>query len=294
MDYFMSQRSETAYWPDDAEVRQELEAMPIYRKVSRARLRMVLESIEDHWRGWVSGQLSAAGMRIRRDSYAIEHLMPQAWGKNWSLPTGGSEADRDARIHRLGNLTLLTRKLNSTVSNGPWLGEGGKAHHLQEKDVVLLNSRLLKGYAAQQWDENGVDQRTTEMIDAILAIWQVPPGHRVQIAHERVGTSVTVEIADLIGPGYLSPGQLLYSRPGKYGGSIGTILSDGRIEVSGQVFDTPSSAGFFVRKRSTNGWHFWRLEANGRKPLKDVRAEYLRVVSPEEVEEEDADSTETD
>lgn len=148
-EYFSSQRTETAYWPDDSEVRREVEGMPVYRKLSRARVRMLLESIEDHWRGWIRGQVSAAGMRIRRANYAIEHIMPQAWVKNWPLPANGSEADRDAHIHRLGNLTLLTKKLNSAVSNGPWLGETGKAAHLQEKDVDLLNSRLLKEFSAK-------------------------------------------------------------------------------------------------------------------------------------------------
>jgi hypothetical protein len=255
---------------------------------------MVLESIEDHWRGWIPGQVSAAGMRIRRGSYAIEHVMPQAWVKHWALPASGTEADRDARIHRLGNLTLLTSKLNATVSNGPWLGEGGKASHLQEKDVVLLNSKLLKEYSAKQWDESGVDQRTSLMINAILAIWAVPSGHKVQIDRERADTSVTVEIADLIGAGYLSPGLSLYSRPGKYGGHTGKVLSDGRIEVAGQVFESPSRAGSYIRKKATNGWNFWRLDPNGRRPLKDVRAEYLRVVSPEEAEGDDADAADVD
>ena len=132
------------------------------------------------------------------------------------------------------------------------------------------------------------------MINAILAIWPVPPGHKVRIDREHAETSVTVEIADLIGAGYLSAGQPLYSRPGKYGGHTGTVLSDGRIEVAGQVFESPSRAGIFIRKKSTNGWNFWRLEPNGRRPLKDVRAEYLRVVSPEEAEEEDVDSAEVD
>jgi hypothetical protein len=293
-EYFSSQRSETAYWPDDDEVRSELEIMPVYRKLSRARVRMVLESIEDHWRGWIPGQVSAAGMRIRRGSYAIEHVMPQAWMKYWPLQAGGTETDRDERIHRFGNLTLLTSKLNATVSNGPWLGKDGKAAHLQEKDVVLLNSKLLKEYSAKQWDEGGVDHRTSRMIDAVLAIWPVPPGHKVQTGRERADTSVTVEIVDLIGAGYLSAGQPLYSRPGKYGGHTGRVLSDGRIEVAGQVFESPSGAGLFVRKKATAGWSFWRLDPDGRRRLKDVRAEYLRVVSPGEVEEDDSDSADVD
>jgi hypothetical protein len=286
-EFFASQRSETAYWPDDDEVRGELEAMPVYRKLSRARLRMVLESIEDHWRGWIAGQVSAAGMRIRRASYAIEHLMPQSWVKHWPLPAGVSETERDARIHRLGNLTLLTKKLNSTVSNGPWLGESGKAAHLQEKDVVLLNSRLLKNYASKQWDETGIDGRTRQAIDTILAVWPVPPGHKVSIGREQSSSPVTVEISDLIGAGYLAPGQTLYSRPGKYGGHTGRILSDGRIEVADQVFNSPSRAGISIRKTNTDGWSFWRLDPQGRRPIREVRAEYLRMASPEEVIAED-------
>jgi len=289
-EHFASQRSETSYWPDDDELRKELEVMPIYRKLSRARLRMTLESIEDHWRGWIAGQESAAGMRIRRGSYSIEHLMPQSWIKHWPLPAGVSESERDVRIHRLGNLTLLTRRLNSTVSNGPWLGEGGKAAHLQEKDVVLLNSRLLKDFAAKTWDETGIDNRTKHAIDTVLNIWPAPPGHKVSIEHERTDSSISVEVSDLIGAGFLSPGQSIYSRPGKYGGHTGRILSDGRIEVAGQVFESPSRAGIFVRKKNTNGWNFWRLEPNGRRQLKEVRAEYLRVVAPDESDDENDDA----
>jgi hypothetical protein len=253
--------------------------MAVYRKLSRARLRMVLESIEDHWRGWVAGQTSAAGMRIRRASYAIEHLMPQSWLKHWPLTQGVPEPEREARIHRLGNLTLLTKKLNSTVSNGPWLGSKGKAEHLQEKDVVLLNSRVLKQYQSKQWDERGIDARTADAIDAILAIWPVPPGHKVSVARDQQEGSVNVEVSDLIGAGHLAVGQTLYSRPGKYGGHTGTVLSDGRIEAAGEIHDSLSRAGIAVRKKHTNGWKFWRLQPNGQRPLAEVRAEYLEEVA---------------
>jgi hypothetical protein len=158
--------------------------------------------------------------------------------------------------------------------------------------VSLLNSRLLKDYASKPWDEAGIDLRTGQAIDAILAIWPVPPGHKVQIQRAQTDTSVTVEIADLIGAGHLVPGQLLYPNSGKYGGHFGTILSDGRIEVEGKVFDSPSGAASFVRKKPSKGWYFWRLEPNGRRSLRDARAEYLRVVSPEEAEEDDNSAAE--
>lgn len=283
--FFGTQQSEVGYWPDDDEVRRELERLPIYRKLSRGRLRMLLESIEDHWRGWLPGQTSAAGMRIRRNTYAIEHLMPQSWLKHWPLTAGVIEAERDARIHQLGNLTLLTKKLNSTVSNGPWSGDTGKSAHLQEKDVLLLNSRLLKEHATQQWTEAAIDQRTHQAVDAILAIWPVPQGHKVKIARDHAISNVVVEIADLLTAGTLTSGQTLYSRPGKYGGNTATILSDGRIETHGQICDSPSQAGILVRKKNTNGWHFWRLDSKGMRALNDLRTEYLQGV-PSEIAEE--------
>ncbi len=277
--FLASQQSEVGYWPDDDEVRLELASLPIYRKVSRARLRMLLESIEDHWRGWLPGQTSAAGMRIRRNSYAIEHVMPQAWSKHWPLPTGIPETERDARIHRIGNLTLLTKKLNSTVSNGPWAGDTGKAAHLLENDVLLLNSRLIKSYGARQWDEEGIDQRTSEALDTVLQIWPVPPGHKVKIDRGQSATNVFVEIADLLASGHLTSGQMLFSRPGKYGGETARVLSDGRIEVRGQICSSPSQAGILVRKKATNGWHFWRLSLNGKQSLNHVRTEYLQELA---------------
>ena len=292
--YLSSQRSEIAYWPDDAEVRRELAAMPVYRKLSRARVRMVLESIEDHWRGWIPGEIAAAGMRIRRDSYAIEHIMPQSWLRNWPLGEDISEAERDARIHRLGNLTLLTSKLNATVSNGPWMGANGKTMHLQAKDVVLLNSRVLKDYSAKQWDEAGIDQRTELAINTILAIWPAPVGHHVDIDKGPPLESATVDIADLVAGGYLTQGQVLHSQPGTYGGHTAQILVDGRLEIAGKTFDSPSSAAIFIRKKNTNGWEFWRVEPSGKRPLKHVRAEYLRAMRPDLREEDGETAVEAD
>ncbi len=274
--HFASQGAETAYWPDDEEVRRELITMPVYRKLSRGRLRMVLEAIEDHWRGWAPGQTSAAGMRIRRATYAIEHLMPQSWLKHWPLKEAAADSERESRIHQLGNLTLLSKKLNSTVSNGPWLGVKGKAEHLQEKDVILLNSRVLKTHGALQWDEEAIDARTQAAVEAILQIWPVPPGHKVSVTRSQVEGASAVEVADLIAGGLLAVGQPLYSRPGQFGGHVATVLSDGRIELGGNIYDSLSRAAMKVRITHTNGWKFWRLQANGQQPVADLREIYLQ------------------
>jgi len=59
--------------------------MPIYRRLRRSRVRMVLEAAEDRLRGFDTGQTPMTTQRVTRDRLAIEHLLPQQWE-----PTGRS------------------------------------------------------------------------------------------------------------------------------------------------------------------------------------------------------------
>src|SRR5207248_1147705 len=110
------------------------------------------------------------GERVARGKYHIEHVMPRKWQGAWPLPAGVTELDRDRLVHTFGNLTLLTGKLNSKVSNSAW---PTKSAALQEHDVLKLNSDLLAA-AGDTWTEAKVRARTESMIDAVLAIWRVP------------------------------------------------------------------------------------------------------------------------
>jgi hypothetical protein len=114
-------QGEAREWPDDERVRQELVTAPVYATLKRARLIMILEAVEKHLRRGLSEQLTiGSGLHV-------EHVLPQSWQQNWPTTQGDDalkrEIERDAAKHRLGNLTLVTAKLNSTESNRPWGGE---------------------------------------------------------------------------------------------------------------------------------------------------------------------------
>ena len=142
--YFVGQTSASRYWPDDDEVREELKTLQAYRRLGRGRLRMVLEAIEDHLRGWYGAKVPLGEERVARGRLHIEHVMPRKWEVHWPNLDGQRGADdRDRLIHTIGNLTLLTGRLNAKVSNGPWLGEDGKRHGLEAHDVLMLNRKLL-------------------------------------------------------------------------------------------------------------------------------------------------------
>jgi hypothetical protein len=135
------------YWPDDEEVTTELESLQTYLRLRRGRLRMILEAVEDHLRGWIGPATGLGSERVARGWYHIEHVMPRSWQANWPLDPGTSEAERDQLIHTLGNLTLLTSSLNSRVSNAPWTT---KRDASREHDVLLLTRNLVT-HAGDEW-----------------------------------------------------------------------------------------------------------------------------------------------
>ncbi|MGB3764418.1 MAG: DUF262 domain-containing protein [Ornithinimicrobium sp.] len=262
-DYLTNLSAASTYWPGDKEIRTLLPAENAYRRFRGARLRMLLEPVEDDLRSTFDSP------PVPRRGYHIEHVLPQKWETHWPV-TGGlaAELDRGAHIHRLGNLTLLTKGLYSSVSNGRWEDKRDK---LAKHDVFLLN-RTFRDPETAIWDETSIDERSQEMITALLRTWPVPEGHVGEVRDSRVTDQAWIEVKHLLAAGLLEPGTRLYPRPGQWTSNEAEILPDGRLEVGGTVFDSPSGAGKHVRGGITNGWVFWRLE-DGRT-LSDVRTVY--------------------
>lgn len=285
-DFFAGQTVGSRYWPDDDEVRNELGQLAAYTRLRRGRLRMVLEAVEDHRRGWKNGAEGLGGERVARGKYYIEHVMPRRWQSNWPIGPELTESERDAVIHRLGNLTLLTSKLNSKVSNGPW---SAKRAALIEHDVLKVNVDLL-AFAGDDWDEQKISKRTSALTEAILEIWPVPEGHKTSFGHavtpqprKRVG------LDDLIGAGLLEPGTTLYVRRKALSHKTAVVLPDGRIDVDGESFQTPSGAAkYLYGGKSANGWWFFRVGAPSGPPIGDLLEMYLNQTS-EEIDDDTAD-----
>jgi hypothetical protein len=287
--YLAGQSGDSRYWPDDEELREELSGLLAYRRLRRGRLRMVLEAVEDYSRGWKNGEAGLGGERVARGQYVIEHVMPRRWVTNWPLePEGLDEAGRDRIIHTLGNLTLLTGRLNSKVSNGPWLGIGGKREGLEGHDVLLLNRDLLKK-AGDRWTDDAIRVRTGELIDVIIRIWPVPPNHRSGFSHEKSRSRKKVKLADLINAGVLSPGMSLFPRRKKYTDKVATLLSDGRVEVDAVAYDGPSSAASNIVGHHTNGWGFFMTDQTSGRTLRTVRRDYVDAMSVDAEDDEPDD-----
>lgn len=289
------QTGASRYWPDDRELRAELVDLPAFRRLQKGRLRMVFEAIEDHLRGWKGGSTGFGGERATRGKWVIEHVMPRKWLTHWPID-GGVDAglERDQRVHRLGNLTLLTRRLNSKVSNAGWLGEGGKRSALEAHDVLLLNRDLLRS-AGEAWTDAAIERRTELLIEQILEIWPVPAGHVSGFSHQSPRRRRRVQLSDLISAGLLEPGTVLHPRRKKFRGRIGILLGDGRVEIDGVAYGSPSDAARSIRGGAANGWWFFLVDPATKRSLMDVRSEYLEALDADDVDDDgDDDGDERD
>ncbi len=291
--FLASQRSVSRYWPDDDEVRSELSELLAYRRLGRGRLRMVLEAVEDHLRGFRDGHAGLGGERVTRGQYAIEHVMPRKWTAHWPLQAPGQTAEgRDRLVHTIGNLTLLTGKLNTKVSNGPWLGEAGKRKALNGHDVLFLNREICKREG--DWTDDAIRSRTEALTALIIEVWPVPTGHRSGVSHQKSKPGHRVDIADLIAAGLLVPGMSLYPRRKKFAERIGTLLTDGGIEIDGKAFSTPSGAAVSLTGRPTNGWSFFLVDRNSRRSLRDVWRDYVEALAVDADDDDASDDGDDD
>jgi hypothetical protein len=291
--FLAAQSSESRYWPDDTELRDELDSLVAYRRLGGGRVRMVLEAVEDHLRGWRDGREGLGGQRVARGTFGVEHVMPRKWGAHWPLPPGTTEAERDRLIHTFGNLTLVTKRLNSALSNGPWLGVNGKRRALEAHDVLLLNRELLKS-AGDEWTNEMIRARTRATVEAILGIWPVPLGHKSGFVRETPRVRRKLQVGDLVAGGALAAGTILFPRIKPFRTRIATVLPDGLIDVDGIAYARPSDAARAIANRPINGWAFFLVDQTSRKSLRDVRSEYVNAMSVDAEDDEPDDEGDED
>jgi hypothetical protein len=173
------QQAESRYWPDDATLRTALRDEPIYKNLSRPRLRMVLEAIEDSLRGPLGeGQMCPRNL-------TVEHVLPQGWREHWGRDIAAdpiATLRRDGLVQVLGNLTLVNQRLNPTMSNRPWtaqeavargLGDHGKRDYLLQHSQLKLNAEIVAEHE-DAWTEDDIRAHTDSLIGRVATIWPRP------------------------------------------------------------------------------------------------------------------------
>lgn len=172
--FLQKAEGDSVRWPDNTELREAMLDRPLYRKLSQSKLRMLLLAFERQLEDGKTEPVTYTDAK----SLTIEHIMPQAWNKkNWPLPherypddDEASLADyREGFIHTIGNLTLLTNKLNPSLSARDW---AYKKSQIIAKSKLNLNRTHLPGI--DEWDEDCIYERSRTLWRLAVRIWPYP------------------------------------------------------------------------------------------------------------------------
>lgn len=257
--YLSSRTTDLDRWPDDAEWKRSWVAREQYRTARQPRLRYIFEAIER------AKHTSLTEDIVIRSALTIEHIMPQKWQAAWPLPgmEGLSEQEynpelahqirvRNGSINVIGNLTLMTQALNSTVSNGPF---AVKVPAIMANAALALNRELG---AFDRWNEEAIQERGEALFEFARDIWAPP--QRAEIAYagkEDTGDWSTLPTPFPIGG---TKCRFIYSGTEYFG-----EITDGALIVDGfdGKYRSFSAASKAVTGTSRNGWNDWQLGFEG-------------------------------
>jgi uncharacterized protein with ParB-like and HNH nuclease domain len=164
----LEQKGDAVVWPDDERFRRAWLTQPVYRLMkSSRRVEMILRAIEDFVRDNKKEKFILLG------KLTVEHVMPQSWQENWPLPHDGKSPEdasyeRDEIIHTLGNLTLLTQELNSSVGNAPF--------EIRRPEITKHSALHLNVYFQdrQTWNESAILERGAFLFETAVKLWPYP------------------------------------------------------------------------------------------------------------------------
>ena len=214
IDMLSSETAKSSIWPTDSEVRTFLTLGVIRHGTSKNVIRYILYRIECMKRK--ENRFLETNELVFDNRLSLEHLMPEAWQKTWSLPldkvTGAKiyykdlfsneykgnnsewetypskdglanesyeEAFQCAKrrievLDSIGNLMLITGKLNSSLSNSPF---PAKRSSLSENSMLIMN----KGICNQSvWDSTQIRERTEELFTYFCSMWPSAEGFKVK------------------------------------------------------------------------------------------------------------------
>jgi len=202
-------------WPTDSEVKTFLTLGTVPYGVNKNVIRYILYRVELIKRK--KNQFLEADTLIFDNKLSLEHIMPEAWQKTWSLPlvreikndksivgefkdriyyndlfsteykannseweTSPSEDGlvdesyklsftiaslRSSFLQSIGNLTLVTGKHNSSMSNKPF---SEKKASLFQNSLLVMNKEICDH---DIWDFAPIDKRTGELFTYFCSIW---------------------------------------------------------------------------------------------------------------------------
>ena len=157
---------ETQNWPTDEQFGKAWLTDSTYRVLRPAKTKMVLEALELGLRNNFHHEIYV----LPTAPLHVEHVLPVAWNEHWPILSDDAAAPiaRDVLLHNIGNLTLLTEKLNPSLSNKSFAVKRPET----TKSLLALNAYFQGAHwDADGWDENSIRKRAAALLETAKVIW---------------------------------------------------------------------------------------------------------------------------
>ncbi|MFD1874335.1 DUF262 domain-containing protein [Hymenobacter bucti] len=154
---------ESGRWPEDGEFKLACQTQPLYKTLKPARTQMILAALDLQLHTNRQEQLHLP------ITLSVEHIYPQT-------PTVGrwdhiEEEDGARVLNQLGNLTLLTRPLNSSISNGAF---SRKRPAITRQSLLQLNAYFQDLDDTDEWGVAEIQKRGKELTKLAIKVWPRP------------------------------------------------------------------------------------------------------------------------
>lgn len=168
-----SLKGDSQYWPDDDTFRRAWCHRTVYQGRSSSKVRAILEALEFslYSSGWQEFN-PVSNPQIVSD-LTVEHVMPQKWQTHWPLPEGADAEAIERRgraVHSIGNLTLVTSRFNTALSNEEF---SVKRPEITVSSLLGLNA-YFQSMDGQNWDEAAILSRAEGLFAQAVKLWPGP------------------------------------------------------------------------------------------------------------------------
>ncbi|MBZ0195018.1 MAG: HNH endonuclease family protein, partial [Deltaproteobacteria bacterium] len=167
LEFLEGQADKVNFLPSDEELKQGFDSSYLINKQSAGILYFIESKIRN--RSLQSTQL------LGINKYSLEHLMPKKWENHWGkLSNQEDKIKRNRKLLTLGNLTIITQALNSTIRDANWtVKRKGKA---DKKGLNTYSAGLetMSHYLTlDEWNEQTIEERATFLYDKAKEIWKI-------------------------------------------------------------------------------------------------------------------------
>ncbi len=168
MSFLNTQEDKVNYLPSDIELKEGFQESKLINNQAAGILYLIEAKIRDRSRH--STQL------LGINKYSLEHIMPKKWENNWGALSNQQQKDvRNRKLLTLGNLTIITQTLNTSIRDADWntkkVGRGVNKPGLKKYAEGI--ETLCDYLDFPEWNEGAIEKRAEYLYEKAIEVWHI-------------------------------------------------------------------------------------------------------------------------